>query len=261
MKQRIILIILFVFLFLNELCLFGFAKEWKEFRSAHFIIYYKQASNDFLYKIRNYVEDYYQDILEDLGFRRSKFWTWENRARIYLFNSHEDYIEQTGMAEWSAANVDYRNKIINTYPDAPNLFDNVLVHELTHIIFREYVGFGSNIPLWLDEGVATFMEKKKEIYLLERRLRKLNEKGSIFDLKDLAGINDALSFSQDEAAAFYTQSFSLVYFLIKQFGRDAFAKFCYSLRQGRPFEKCLWYAFNTRDLEDLETKWHSYFFD
>jgi len=257
MKRKGILILILIF-FVIGFCL---AEDWKELRSLHFIIYYKDTSRDFLYKLRNFAEDYYQEILQDLGFRRSKFWTWENRAKIYVFDSSHDYIQATNMASWSGASVDYYNKIINTYPDAPELFENVLVHELTHIIFREYVGFGPNVPLWLDEGVATFMEKKRKVYLLKRQLRQLNKTNSLSSLKELTGINKVTTFSQEKAGAFYIQSFSLIYFLIEKFGKDYFAKFCYALKQGRSLEKCLSFAYGIKTLDDLESKWQSYFFD
>jgi hypothetical protein len=257
MKRTVILILIFIFLLIN----FCLADDWKELRSIHFIIYYKETSRDFLYKLRNFAEDYYQDILEDLGFRRSEFWTWENRAKIYVFDSGQDYIQSTNMTPWSGASVDYYNKIINTYPDAPDFFENILVHELTHIIFREYVGFGSNVPLWLDEGVATFMEKKKKVYLLKRQLRQLNKTNSLSSFKELTQINKVTTFSKERAGEFYIQSLSLVYFLINKFGKDYFAKFCYALRQGRSLERSLSFAYNIRNLDDLESKWRSYFFD
>ena len=153
------------------------------------------------------------------------------------------------------------NKIINTYPDAPELFENVLVHELTHIIFREYVGFGSNVPLWLDEGVATFMEKKKKVYLLKRQLMQLDKTDSLLSLKELTEINEVKTFSKEKAGAFYIQSFSLIYFLIQKFSKDYFAKFCYALKQGRSLERSLSFAYDIRNLDDLESKWQSYFFD
>ena len=257
MKRKVILILILISIFTN-FCLAG---DWKELRSIHFIIYYKETSRDFLYKLRNYAEDYYQDILEDLGFRRSEFWTWENRAKIYVFDSSQDYIQSTNMASWSGASVDYYNKIINTYPDAPEFFENVLVHELTHIIFREYVGFGSNVPLWLDEGVATFMEKKKKVYLIKRQLIKLNKTDSLFSLEELTGIGRVTTFSQEQAGTFYIQSFSLIHFLINRFGKDYFAKFCYALKQGRSLERSLSFAYDIRTLDDLESKWRSHFFD
>jgi len=252
------ILILIVIFFFTSLAL---ARDWKEFRSIHFIIYYQEASRDFLHKLRNFTEDYYQDIIEDLGFRRSKFWTWENRAKIYVFDSQEDFMKGTNSASWSTATVDYRNKIINTYPDAQDFFENVLVHELTHIIFREYVGFGSNVPLWLDEGVAMFMEKKKQVYLFKRGLKALDKSKALFGINELTGMDNVISFSKDKAKTFYIQSFSLIYYLIKQFGRDYFVKFCYALKKGRSLEKSLSFAYNIRNLDELEIKWRRYFFD
>jgi hypothetical protein len=165
------------------------------------------------------------------------------------------------MASWSTASVDYRNKVIKTYPDPPDLFENVLVHELTHIVFREYVKFGSNVPLWLDEGVATFIKRKKRPHLLKRRLRGIKRANALLGLKELTALDSAISFPQDKADTFYIQSLSLVYFLIKQFGKDKFNQFCYALRQGRSLERSLSFAYEINNLDDLEMRWQHYFFD
>ncbi|MBU0549641.1 MAG: hypothetical protein KJ838_04940 [Candidatus Omnitrophica bacterium] len=257
MKRKSILILLSIFLFGS----FCFAQEWKVLRSIHFIIHYKEAPMRFLDKIRDYAEDYYREITEELGFRRKKFWTWENRAKIYVYDSHDDYLEATGMASWSSASVDYHNKIINTYPDAPEFFANVLVHELTHIIFREYVGFNPSVPLWLEEGVATFTEKKKNAGRIIAGLKALDKNGVLFGLKELTAMNNVLSFSQDKANVFYAQSFGLVYFLVDKFGRDDFADFCFSLRKGRSLEKSLYFAYNIRGLDELEDEWRRNLFN
>ncbi|MFC1592755.1 peptidase MA family metallohydrolase [Candidatus Omnitrophota bacterium] len=235
--------------------------EWKELRSEHFFIYYKNSSRDFLDKLRRQAEDYYRNITEELGFRRKKFWTWENRAKIYVFDSHESYIEETNMASWSSASVDYRNKIISTYPDAPELFQNVLVHELTHIIFREYVGFSSNIPLWLDEGVASFMEQKKDASRIIRGLTALAKNDSLLNLQKLTAISNVLSFPQEKANIFYAQSFGLIYFLVDKFNRDDFAELCFSLRRGRTLEKSLYFTYGINGLDELEAQWRKYLLD
>ena len=238
----------------------AFAKEQKELRSQHFIIYHKNVAQSFLNKLQSRAEDYYSDIIQELGFRRSKFWTWGNRAKIYVFDSRQDYLNSTGMASWSGASVDYRNKVINTYPGSKDFFKNILVHELTHIIFREYVGFGSNVPLWLDEGVAMFMEKKKDEYALKRSLKRLDNAGSLFGFSQLSAIRDVMRFAPQQAGVFYTQSRSIVHFLIKRYGRNKFALFCYALKQGRSLEKSLSFAFGIRKLDELETKWQGYYF-
>ena len=235
-------------------------QQWKQKNTSHFIVYYKKAPKFFINKLLRSAETYFRDITQDLGYRRSQAWGWKNRALIYVFASPEDYMQSTGAAAWSGASVDYRNKIINTYPDAPNFFENILVHELTHIIFREYVKFGSNVPLWLDEGVAVFMEKKQEAALYKKRLRALNRQNALLDLRELTAITSVMNFASDKAGIFYVQSYCLVLFLMERHGREYFEQFCYSLRIGRDLEKSLSFAYNIDSLEQLQKQWQDYFF-
>ncbi|MCK5288451.1 MAG: hypothetical protein KAJ79_05260 [Candidatus Omnitrophica bacterium] len=36
-------------------------------------------------------ENYHDEITEHLGLKRSIFWTWENRCKIYFYRDQPDY--------------------------------------------------------------------------------------------------------------------------------------------------------------------------
>ena len=130
------------------------AEEWKELKGEHFIAYYSRDP-DFTQTALEKAEDYYQDIAEDLGYPRySDFWTWDNRAKIYLYPDHASYLAATGRPTWSEGMADYQNKAIASYTGSPGFLENILPHEIAHLTFREFVGFKGEIPDWLDEGVA-----------------------------------------------------------------------------------------------------------
>ena len=92
-------------------------------------------------------------------------------------------------------------------------FENVLTHELTHIIFREYVGFGWNVPLWLDEGVAMFMEKKKSVSMMKRELQKIKQANMIFNFKELTEISKQYHFLRIRQKRFISKALILFIFL------------------------------------------------
>jgi hypothetical protein len=75
---------------------------WQVFKSTHFLIYYKSAKESQLNALAARAEDDYNKITDDLGFNRFNFWTWDNRAKIYLFDTQKQYMEETGNPEWSA---------------------------------------------------------------------------------------------------------------------------------------------------------------
>ena len=57
-------------------------EKWNEYRSVHFIIYYKDAPQDFIRNVEDTAENYYREITRNLGFTRDKIWSWDDRAKI-----------------------------------------------------------------------------------------------------------------------------------------------------------------------------------
>ena len=138
---------IFYFLILNSANLSAFdEKGWSVEKSAHFIVYYKKAQEKFIAQTIDGAEEYYKSIANNLGFNRYEFWTWDKRAKIYIYNDAQDYQEKTGKPAWSGGHAYYHEKVIETYPWAGGFFDSLLPHELGHIIFREFIGPQSNTP-------------------------------------------------------------------------------------------------------------------
>ena len=63
----------------------AFAKEWKEYKRQHFIVYYKNAPFDFVETVEDASGQYYLEITENMGFTRYKGWNWDERAKIYIY--------------------------------------------------------------------------------------------------------------------------------------------------------------------------------
>jgi len=247
---------IFIFLFL-PLVVCAADLPWQVFKSTHFLISYKGAKESQLNELAEKAETYYNNITEDLGFNRFNFWTWENRARIYLFDSQQEYMKATGDPSWSAGQAQMSSKLIQTFITAKGFLNNVLPHEMAHIIFREMVGFNNpGIPLWLDEGVATFQEGKGSFIKSDLASKML--RGNFLSLNDLNKINATNLRSTNGVEAFYTESFSLVKYLIAEFGKDKFVFFCQNLRDKRDLTRALVITYSFKDLQDFEASWKRY---
>jgi hypothetical protein len=261
-KIRIILLIVAVsFAF----CLSGYCldEDFKEKRSTHFIVYYKDGVDvDFIDDIIDSAEGYYDDIAKNLGYHRYNFWLWDERAKIYIFNDKDSYQSQTKQPEWSGGCALYQERKLWTYPHAAGFFDSILPHELGHIIFREFVGFGSNIPLWFEEGAASYQEKSKR-YAAKSMVKDFIAKKRIFTMPELSSIRSAGDISDNEVAeVFYAEAVSIVYFLINKFDDYRFAMLCRNLRDGIDFDTALDKSyFNIKDSQDLYKQWLRYVSD
>jgi len=230
--------------------------DWQEHSTDHFIIYYhKEIPQDYIKEVAAKAEEYYQSIAENLGFNLYEFWLWDNRAKIYIFKDAKEYRQEKPLKPyWSGGNVSVRRKIIKTYPWAEGFFDRLLPHELGHIMFREFVGFRNNVPLWLDEGVATLQEKA-DIKNNSIMMKKLLRKTIPIPISKLTRITQETLIVPE---VFYPQSASIVDYLLSQFGKERFVKFCKYLKDGSLFEKAIASVYNFNDLIQLEKAWIEY---
>ncbi|NQU19189.1 hypothetical protein HQ550_03435 [bacterium] len=240
-------------------CFFIYAldKDFKEERSTHFIVYYKEGiDRDFIEDIIDAAEGYYEEIADDLGYRRYNFWLWDERAHIYIFPDKTSYQKETRQPDWSGGCASYRDKKIWTYPHAAGFFDSILPHELGHIIFREFVGFKNEIPLWFEEGIASYQEKSKR-YAAKSIVESFISEDKLLTMEELSNIKNAHDIVNSEIAEiFYAQAVSIVYFLMNKFEEYRFAILCKSLRENKSLDEALRKTyFNIKNTEDLYKQW------
>jgi len=258
------------------------AVQWQELGSDHFFVYFAQDDN-FAKEVSDKAEEYYIKIATDLGYPRySQFWTWENRVKIFLYPDRESYLKETGQPSWSGGMADYNAKRIVSYVNSEGFVFSILPHEVAHLIFRDFVGFKGEVPLWLDEGVAQWAEplKRERVKAISK---KLLDKGLLFSLADMINLNirdvkesDVVTVNSirnqdgnrtvlslqgtDAVMTYYVEAVSVVGFLIDHHGARDFTEFCRQLRNGKNFQNALKSAYATRisSIDDLENAWLDY---
>jgi hypothetical protein len=219
-------------------------------KSNHFVIYYEQASSAYINQLIYEAERCYRNITEYLGLRRSDFWIWDNRCKIFLYPDAQKYLGVTGVASWSRGNVQVAKKEISTYIWQEMFFDTILPHEIGHIVFRELIGYNKSLPLWLDEGVACMQEyESKDRLLTAKCLVNLNlytPLNTLSEIKDPQVIIPLI---------FYNEAASLVDFLLRRFGRNQFIDFCRSVRDESDWKQSLRGVYRLKNLDELEKLW------
>jgi len=255
MKTCVLIVAIF------SLCLsFALANNdgWSVEKSAHFIVYYKNAPRDFIEKIIEKSEYYYNKIADDLGFRRFDFWLWDNRAKIYIHDDAKAYQAATNQPSWSVGCAIMKEKVIHTFPYAKGFFDTTLPHEMGHIIFREFVGFDNQaVPVWLDEGVASYQENL--VYSMAHKLvAEAIATNKFINLESLSKINPQLIKDDVSALLFYAEAVSIVDYLVKEFGKDNFILFRQNLRDKTDLERAISYVYPFRNIQEMDQAWQKY---
>lgn len=228
---------------------------WKVVKADHFIVHYRE-DEAFAREVARKADADYTRIASDLGYRRhGNFWMWDNRVKIFIYPTHDELLDVPGTREWSQAVSIYASKEIHCVRTQPDLIGGVLPHEITHLIFRDFVGTSSKIPLWMDEGVAQW-EQPARRELAARYVRDLLASGDELPLKTIFSSDLGSLGSGKRVEKFYVQSVSVVDFLIRRHGGSRFTDFCRLLRDGKTLEDALRKTYpSTATFELLESEW------
>lgn len=236
------------------------AEDLLEKKSTHFIVYYKDVSEEFVDTVLEFGEKYYTELTEKLGFTRFNYWTWDNRAKIYIYPDQEVYLKETKQPEWSSGVAAYDRKTIWTFPREAGFFDSLLPHEIGHIVFREVIG-ARNVPLWLEEGVASYLEQAKR-FGSQKVVLDAMTKNTFIPLVELSKIDATALRLRSDVDIFYAEAVSIISYLIEKFGASAFNDFCRRIRDGKTLDDALSFAyFDIRNSSNLSEFWEKYLRD
>ena len=206
----------------------------------------------------------------------------KGRMNLYLLKTREDYLRQlgsfgidgsasggmffwgprgSGLATWTAGRSE------------ATVF-GILQHEGLHQFARNYLG--EEIPIWLNEGLAEYFEQaqiirgKVKLGIAEpwriARLKSAIESGDTFDFHELLNISSQrwranMQTAPELGSLQYTQSWSIVYFLIhgdKGKYRGAFQKYLDQLSNGRTHEMAFRTAFGSSDTRKFHRRWEQF---
>jgi len=231
------------------------ATFWQIKKSTHFVVYYQEAPSDYINEVMDRAEGYYKTITEKLGFTRyEEFWTWYKRAKIYLFRDKEEYSRITSQPEWSRAHSRVIDHEVYTYVRRDGFFETVLPHELGHIIFREFIGYDKRLPLWIDEGVATFCERGGTQEGI-RMTRVISRTIFFMEIPEMGEINRANLMMPE---IFYAEAESVMEFLINAYGSDKFAEFCLALKnlkEEQTWEDAIRSVYKFNSIQEMNEAW------
>lgn len=123
------------------------------------------------------------------------------------------------------------------------------VHELTHVIVGHltFSCLGS-VPTWLNEGLAVYSEGNLDPGS-QTQLDNAIKNDTLLSVRSLSGPFSEIA---DKANLSYSESYSIVKFLIQTYGRDKMTALLLALRDGNTIDTALKqvYGFNVEGLED-----------
>lgn len=184
-------------------------------------------------------------------------WAREEKVSLFLFKSQETYRKVTGRPAWSGGASSVPKRKVYLYESEE--LNGILAHELCHIFYDGFFLGAKPNPLWLSEGMATLVQVERGLAApnwLRENLEILSADGG-FALTDLMRVRSTAGSSDDNVRLWYTQSYSLVRFLIRTQYRSSFYNFSRHLRDGKSAQESLYRAYGMpyTSLKALETAW------
>jgi hypothetical protein len=129
---------------------------------------------------------------------------------------------------------------------------DILRHELSHIVLRRAVkGPFSNLPAWLEEGVAVYGQSQP-LAEMESALEAAIKSNRPLTIRSLSSAS--VGESGGNVGLFYGQSYSVVRFLIDEYGEGKFRDLLAAFREGNRTDDALMQVYGF-DEDGLENAW------
>jgi hypothetical protein len=171
---------------------------------------------------------------------------------IYVYGSYPDLGAAilyepgwTGGQAFPDANI----VIIGIAPDNASWGRTAIAHELTHVMVG-HLTFScmTSVPTWVNEGLAVYSEGKLDPDS-QKQLDQAVADNTLLSVRSLSG-----AFSEVPGRAYlsYSESYSLVKYLLESQGREKMTGLLLQLKDGVPIDDALVavYGFNVEGLED-----------
>lgn len=176
--------------------------------------------------------------------------------QIVVYGSQEEYRRKTGQPDWSAG-VSVGDAI---FTFARPGVEMTLAHEMTHLIFFEFMGRVEPDHRWVNEGLAVYEETKaataagyRADLFGEARAR---VRTNPIPMDQMIRLTPATE-REHTVSAWYAQAESMIRYMVERGGRMGFSQFLTALRDARPLDAAIGGAFpgKWRDSGDFHRDW------
>ncbi|HYR57115.1 MAG TPA: hypothetical protein VEO95_00740 [Chthoniobacteraceae bacterium] len=235
------------------------AAEWKHAESPNFIYHFFHGFVAAPVSVE--AEFYYRVIARELEKDTTQ---WERKSHIFIFETAEDwaqFVRNGALDPWTGGLHSGGELFIRRDPQF-KFKDNTLGHEIAHLVVDRF--FGSNVPLWLNEGYAEYVSRRTHAsfqrarnYLARPRSRAVEDEQFI----PLGTLTAAVTYPAEveQVHAFYREAERLARFLSAA-NKPGFGAFFEALSKGARIETALSRGFGPRfpSLDALEREFKTY---
>ncbi|GAB4571097.1 MAG: hypothetical protein Kow0077_06850 [Anaerolineae bacterium] len=229
-------------------------KDWQVLENERIRLLWYDLSLDTAEDLFDLADAAYQRLAADFGVELT------HRPKIVIYSDQRDFTEFQSMM----GNVEFvvgryfpgHNITVNLVtPEIPRrLYADTLAHELSHLYSDNfYVGFAS-LPLWLEEGLATYNEREDLSEEL-RRVQHAAEQGFLIPFIELPDAIRDRDISVSNLA--YAEGATIFMFIRDRWGQAHIVKFLEAFRQTTDVNRVLQDIFG-QSMAEFEIAWREW---
>lgn len=219
-------------------------------QSGELTLFWYEGSDSFAQQLMNSCEEGLTRLTQEIG-------AYPGRPiKIYVYASTADL--QGAMIfsdEWTGgvAFTDFGIVAIGISPSELDWGEGALVHELTHLIVRQatFSPYGQ-LPVWLDEGLAMYNEGPLDASFVSSLDTAIAD-NSLISVRTLCS---PFSTYSDKADLSYAESYSLVKYLLDNYGQAKMLDLLSALKQGNTYDEALTEVYGF-DMAGLDANWRA----
>ncbi len=177
---------------------------------------------------------------------------------IYIYGSASDMRDALLFVQDWAGGVafDEYNTILMGVPpaSAEDWGTSTMRHELAHLVIGQY-GWscvGGSRPTWLNEGLAVYAEGEPAPDIISSIQTATQDN----NFEPLRSLNGSFSSHGPEAGIAYAQSYSVVDFLLREYGQEAMQTLLQTLAAGTSYDDALTAVYGM-DVDGVEAAWRA----
>lgn len=223
-------------------------RSWRNTASDPVDLYWYTGDNRFADTLMDAAQDALVTIREATGVE------YDGDIRLYVYGDSTEMQSATLFApDWSGglAFPEHSAVLAAIAPNELAWGQRAVAHELTHVVLGQYTfSCLDSTPTWVTEGLAMYAEGEPEEGLLSS-LEEAVQEDTLLPVRSLSQ-----NFSNDPNLAYlaYAQSYSLVAFLVEEYGPEKMIALLDQFREGSTEDQALQRVYGF-DRDGLDAAW------
>jgi hypothetical protein len=223
--------------------------SWEAISTAQVSVHYYTGDKTFAQTILDSAQSTIDRLQPTFGVERSR------PIRIWVYDSTTDFqgSQAPNSQEWIAGTAYPELQVIlAVLPDGNEReVGRVVPHEISHQMLYQATRNPFNVPpTWLDEGLAVSNQANGNEGF-QGMVESAAQDGRLFSIRSLTS---EFPYDPAEATLAYAESYSVVRFILSEWGDDGMAAIVAAYRQGHSHDDALMQAIGV-DMDGLDARW------